>query len=86
MKWMQAVCRNFPGNLQGIIAATAAVVSFDARDAQKGRKMAAKVDTGSNADREPLTGKIVGPWQGRGTTPHRGHGVILTLWWNNFYR
>jgi len=33
MKWMQAVCRNFWAYSQGIIAATAAVASFDARDA-----------------------------------------------------
>jgi hypothetical protein len=30
---MQAVCRDFRGNKQGFIAATAQMISFDARDA-----------------------------------------------------
>jgi len=51
MKWMQAVCRNFRADLQGFIAATAAVISFDARDAQNGCRTAAEINAGFNADR-----------------------------------
>jgi len=52
MKWMQTVCRNFRADLRGFIAATAAVISFSAADAQEGRTIAAKISAGSNDVRD----------------------------------
>jgi hypothetical protein len=84
MKWMQAVCRNFPGNLQGIIAATAVVVSFDARDAQKGRRIEAKIDAGSNADRGALDEEYRRPLRARHHAA-QGGSSMRTLWWKKIY-
>jgi hypothetical protein len=51
MKWMQAVCRNFRADLRGFIAATAAVISFSAPDAQNDCRLAAEINAGLNANR-----------------------------------
>jgi hypothetical protein len=59
MKWMQAVCRNFRADLQGFIAATAAVISFDARDAQNGCRTAAEINAGFKPIAAPLTRNVV---------------------------